>query len=196
MEPHAQTLRGIQAPNQRLAPESRPCPLEALATVVGDDSNEDSYDSANPGLFAPPLSRHRPHRPRTCDSNFMRARARPLAIASVRKSIPINDRRPRGGVVRPIPRACILWASHDSNPLSALRAVSTIVRLPVDRPLRLRDTVREIKLGCRILGCWRLQGQQNMISYLHMSIFDDVLQRDFQGGIAVDMSIRMVHSTT
>lgn len=34
-----------------------------------------------------------------------------------------------------------------------------------------------------------------MISYLHMSIFDDVLQRDFRGGIAVDMSIRMVHST-
>lgn len=59
MEPHAQTLRGIQAPNQRLAPESFPCPLEALATVVGDDSNEDSYDSAKPWIIRP-LSLYRP----------------------------------------------------------------------------------------------------------------------------------------
>lgn len=43
-------------------------------------------------------------------------------LASVRKSIPINDRHPRAGLVHLIAWAGILWAFHDSNPLRALHA--------------------------------------------------------------------------
>lgn len=105
------------------------------------------YQPSGTGLIAPGMGQQ------LHESTSLRACHSPHGFASVRKSIPINDRHPRGGVVRPIPRAGILWACHDSSPLSALSAVSTIVRLPVDQPLRLRDTVREIKLGCRILDC-------------------------------------------
>lgn len=34
-----------------------------------------------------------------------------------------------------------------------------------------------------------------MICYLHVSIFDDVPERDIKGGIAVDVSSRIMHST-
>lgn len=34
-----------------------------------------------------------------------------------------------------------------------------------------------------------------MICYLHVSIVDDVPNQDVQGGIAVDVSSRIMHST-